>query len=125
MTFVSFEFVVLFVVFMSLYLVLPHKLQNRLLLVTNYVFYGWWDFRFVSLLIISSTIDFLCGLLIDQSPNESDRKKFLAIGIGFNLAILCVFKYFDFFAQNLHDALLPLGIDASMPFLNVVLPIGI
>jgi D-alanyl-lipoteichoic acid acyltransferase DltB (MBOAT superfamily) len=125
MTFVSFEFVVLFVVFLSLYFILPHQWQNRLLLITNYVFYGWWDFRFLSLLIISSTIDFLCGLLIEQSPKESDRRKFLAIGIGFNMATLCVFKYFDFFAQNLHDALFTIGINVSMPVLNVILPIGI
>jgi D-alanyl-lipoteichoic acid acyltransferase DltB (MBOAT superfamily) len=125
MTFVSFEFIVLFLIFLSLYFILPHRLQNRLLLVTNYVFYGWWDYRFLSLLIISSIIDFLCGLLIDQSSIESDRRKFLAIGIGFNLATLCVFKYFDFFAQNLHDSLLTLGIHVSMPVLNVVLPIGI
>ncbi len=125
MTFVSFEFVVLFVVFLSLYFLFPHRWQNRLLLVTNYVFYGWWDWRFLGLLILSSIIDFLCGLLIDRSSSVSDRRKYLSIGIGFNLVTLGIFKYFDFFAQNLHDALLSIGINAGMPMLNVILPIGI
>jgi alginate O-acetyltransferase complex protein AlgI len=125
MTFVSFEFIVFFVIFLALYFVLPHKLQNRLLLVANYVFYAWWDYRFLSLLILSSIIDYLCGLLIDQSQNEFDRRKFLAIGISFNMVTLCVFKYFDFFAQNLHDLLWTIGFNVSMPVLNIILPIGI
>jgi alginate O-acetyltransferase complex protein AlgI len=125
MTFVSFEFIVLFLGFLSLYFILPHAWQNRLLLVTNYVFYGWWDYRFLSLLVMSSVVDFLCGLLIEQSKIESERKKYLAIGLSFNLATLGVFKYFDFFAQSLHDAFGSVGIDVSLPVLNVVLPIGI
>jgi alginate O-acetyltransferase complex protein AlgI len=125
MTFVSFEFIVLFAVFLALYFLFPHKWQNRLLLVTNYVFYGWWDVRFLSLLIMSSIVDFLCGLLIDREQNDSERRKFLAVGITFNLVTLCIFKYFDFFSQNLHAALLGLGIDVGLPTINVILPIGI
>jgi len=125
MTFVSFEFIVLFTVFLALYFALPHKWQNRLLLVTNYIFYGWWDFRFLSLLIMSSIVDFLCGLLIDRSQSQGERRKFLAVGITFNMVTLSIFKYFDFFSQNLHAALLGIGVDVSLPTLNVILPIGI
>ena len=125
MTFVSFEFIVLFAIVLALYFVLNHKWQNLLLLVTNYVFYGWWDFRFLSLLILSSTIDFLCGLMIQNSTNERDRGKYLAIGLSFNLLTLCIFKYYDFFAVSLHAAFSAVGINVSVPVLNVILPIGI
>jgi alginate O-acetyltransferase complex protein AlgI len=125
MTFVSFEFIVLFAVFLPLYLVATHRLQNVLLLVTSYVFYGWWDVRFCSLLLLSSTVDFLCGLLIERAASEAERRQFMTIGLTFNLLTLCIFKYFDFFALSLEASLGRIGVHVSLPLLHVILPIGI
>ena len=61
MNFVSNTFLVFFAVVAGFYWILPHRLQNRLLLVASYVFYGWWDWRFLGLLLVSSLVDFTCG----------------------------------------------------------------
>ena len=62
MLFNSIEFFVFFAIVYALYLRLPHRAQNRLLLLGSYVFYGWWDYRFLSLILISTVVDYLVGL---------------------------------------------------------------
>lgn len=125
MLFNSLEFALFFVIVYSLYLILKHKWQNRMLLVASYVFYGAWDWRFLSLIFISTLLDYICGLKINGSEDEKKRKLFLFISIFGNLSILGFFKYFNFFAGSLDHLLTQFGFSVQSNFMDIVLPIGI
>lgn len=101
------------------------RVQNVLLLVASYVFYGWWDWRFLGLLAASSTVDFLMGRQISRERHEERRRRWLGVSLAFNFGILGGFKYFNFFAGSLHEAFRTLGITLDLPTLHVVLPVGI
>ncbi|MDP8228274.1 MAG: hypothetical protein P9M15_02335, partial [Candidatus Electryoneaceae bacterium] len=103
MGFNSLTFAVFFLTVYLLYLLLSHKAQNRLLLVASYIFYGFWDWRFLSLILLSTTVDYFCGLKIDQYSDKAIRKRYLWISIGVNLSILFFFKYFNFFVDSFFD----------------------
>ena len=125
MLFNSFVFWLFFIVVISLYWSLPHKGQNRMLLVASYIFYGYWDYRFLSLIFASTVIDYFVATGIQASDNQSHRKRLLIISICANLGMLGFFKYFNFFTSELAELISLLGFSASMPVLNVVLPVGI
>lgn len=128
MLFNSFIFLCFFVVFFFLFWgVFQKKLiyQNTLLVVASFVFYGWWDFRFLFLLVASALIDFFVGIKLQLIDDQRSRKILLFISIISNLGILGFFKYFNFFAQSLSDLLSTIGFSASSPMLNIVLPVGI
>jgi len=125
MVFNSLEFAVFFVIVFSLYLLCAHKYQNRLLLVANYVFYGAWDWRFLSLILISTIIDYFCGLKIHSSGSLKRRKVFLFISVFANLSILFFFKYFNFFTDNLVSLFAQFGFDLNINVMNILLPVGI
>ena len=125
MLFNSFIFWLFFIVVISLYWSLPHKGQNRMLLVASYIFYGYWDYRFLSLIFASTVIDYFVATGIQASDNQSHRKRLLIISICANLGMLGFFKYFNFFTSELAELISLLGFSASMPVLNVVLPVGI
>ena len=79
--------------------------QNRLLLLASYFFYGWWDWRFLALMIGSTTLDFLLARAIDSAQSQTARKRFMLTSVALNLAVLGVFKYFNFFVDSfLHVA---------------------
>jgi len=119
------QFAVFFVIVYILYLVLSHKLQNRMLLVASYVFYGAWDWRFLSILIISTLMDYVCSLKIYGSDNPRVRKIFLVISLSGSLTILGFFKYFNFFVESFEALLLHCGLHVTAPLLHVILPVGI
>ncbi len=96
-----------------------------MLLVASYVFYGAWDYRFLSLLFISTAIDYICGLKIYESEDARKRKIFLLVSVFANLAILGFFKYFNFFAVNLQMLLSRFGLPVHLRLLNIILPVGI
>ena len=127
MLFNSFTFVVFFAIVYILYLCFQRKFrwQNWMLLVASYVFYGWWDWRFLSLIAISTVLDYTCGLKISESDNERRRKIFLWLSIVGNLSILGFFKYFNFFIDNLDSLLGSVGIHVPFPVLKILLPPGI
>ncbi len=125
MVFNSFNFLFFFGIVYSLYVNFNRVWQNRLLLVSSYVFYGYWDWRFAMLLLISTTGDFLLGLRIDQSLNNRIRKRWLIGSLVLNLGILSFFKYFNFFVASTISLFDTLGIHLSAPVLHVVLPVGI
>ncbi len=125
MVFNSVTFLVFLAVTLSLYYRLGHRGQNWLLLISSYFFYGWWDFRFVFLLLFTSFFDYFCALWIDQEQNPGKRKMFLSFSIIVNMAVLCIFKYYNFFSDSLRHLLGVLGIHASFPILHVILPVGI
>ena len=124
MLFHSFTFLIFFVLVFSLYLKLSHKLQNRMLLIASYIFYGAWDWRYLGLLFISTLTDYLCGIGVENSKEKS-KKNFVYISVFINLTLLGIFKYYDFFAENFQSLMKNVGIETHPYFLNVALPIGI
>jgi alginate O-acetyltransferase complex protein AlgI len=101
------------------------KAQNIFLLIASYVFYGWWDWRFLLLIVGSSVIDFFVGLSISQSLSDKRRKSLLLTSLVGNLGSLMFFKYFNFFADNLQSLLGSIGLEASPFTLEIILPVGI
>ena len=101
------------------------KLQNALILSASYLFYGWWDYRFLSLIIISTIVDYFIGLELNKSHSKTRRKALLWTSIGVNLGILGFFKYFNFFLENFNQAFIFLGASIDSPALQIVLPVGI
>ena len=100
------------------------KLQNLFIVVASYVFYGWWDWRFLCLIAFTSICSFGAGILIDKYRDTPKRAKAVnVINIVVNLSILGIFKYYDFFAASFADAFL--GGRTERLLLNVILPVGI
>jgi D-alanyl-lipoteichoic acid acyltransferase DltB (MBOAT superfamily) len=121
----SLEFAVFLVFVLALYLCLPQRAQNRMLLVASYVFYGAWDWRFLGLIALSTLIDYAVGLRIAASDDPARRKRWVVVSIVSNLGILGAFKYAGFFAASLGRLGEALGLDVSPPVLSIVLPVGI
>ncbi len=101
------------------------RLQNLLIVVASYVFYGWWDWRFLSLIIFSTLIDFVVGLLLKDENNTLKRKLFLLISICVNLGFLGFFKYYNFFLDNFVSAFSFFGTEIQADGLKIILPVGI
>tara|TARA_B110000459_G_C16605587_1_gene493372 strand:+ start:422 stop:1828 length:1407 start_codon:yes stop_codon:yes gene_type:complete len=101
------------------------KLQNILLLIASYLFYGWWDWRFLSLIIFSSFVDYYVGIALSKTNIQHKRKLLLLISILVNLGFLGFFKYFNFFAESFADAFTLLGNPIEASRLNIILPVGI
>ncbi len=125
MVFNSLHFVAFFVVVYALYRVLPHRAQNVMLLGASYYFYAAWDWRFLSLLLGSTVIDYTCARAIARTEDAARRRAWLVLSLAFNLGMLGFFKYFNFFAESLHDLAALAGWELSVTTLRVVLPIGI
>ncbi len=125
MIFNELNFWVFYLCVFGLYWILPHKAQNRLLLVASYIFYGAWDWRFLSLIAISTIVDYYVGLQLDKQKDAGGRKKLLILSLLVNLGLLGIFKYFGFFAENFQALLGAIGIEASPLTLSIVLPVGI
>jgi alginate O-acetyltransferase complex protein AlgI len=125
MVFNSLHFVWFFLVVYALYRVLPHRAQNWLLLVASYYFYAAWDWRFLGLLVASTLVDYTCGRLLGGTESPRRRRTLLCLSLGFNLALLGFFKYFNFFADNLHGLFAALGFRLDFVTLRVLLPVGI
>ena len=127
MLFNSFEFLIFLPIVFALYwFVFNRSLrwQNSFILIASYFFYGWWSKRFLGLLMLSTLLDYCYGFgVASQSKNKA--RLFLTLSIINNLGILCVFKYYDFFAQQLNALLQHIGMHSDIVMLHVVLPIGI
>ncbi len=129
MLFNSYCFWLFFLVVFVLYAGLNHKWQNRLLLVASYIFYGAWDWRFLSLIWISTVVDFFVALKIDEhrhsSNHERQKKLWLIVSLCTNLGLLGFFKYCGFFVEEMGQLMDWLGVPLSLPSLSIVLPVGI
>ena len=125
MLFNSLTFFLFFGVVFLLYLVLPHRGQNRLLLAASYLFYGAWDWRFLFLLMFTTTTDFLFARAIGASDSPRTRKGWVGASVVLDLGILGFFKYFNFFVDSFAALLEGLGLHSSLPVLRIVLPVGI
>jgi len=101
------------------------RAQNFLLLLASYLFYGWWDWRFLSLILFSSLVDFFIGKALKDEERQGRRKILLWSSILVNLGFLGFFKYYNFFLENFVDAFKFFGQDISVGSLNIILPVGI
>lgn len=102
--------------------------QNSMLLLVSYIFYGWWDWRFTFLLLFSTLLDYYSGIKIQESSNDRIRKFWLVLSIGINLGFLGFFKYYNFFVVQFADLLKNVGFsvnESSLMILKIVLPVGI
>uniref|UniRef100_UPI00359450F7 MBOAT family O-acyltransferase n=1 Tax=Aquiflexum sp. TaxID=1872584 RepID=UPI00359450F7 len=101
------------------------KAQNGFILLASYVFYGWWDWRFLGLIAFSSLVDYICGLKIGDAEDTFKRKVYLGISLGVNLGLLGFFKYFNFFIESATDLINTAGFQANPYSLQLILPVGI
>lgn len=101
------------------------KLQNWLIVVSSYIFYGWWDWRFLSLVLFSTLVDYSIGLLLSNQEHVNKRKIYLWISMIVNLGFLGVFKYYNFFAANFETAFSFFGSTITTSRLDIILPVGI
>lgn len=128
MLFNSMDFAVFLPIVFFLYWIFFKDLrgQNILLLGASYVFYGWWDWRFLSLLALSSLIDYTVGIGMSRTPDPGRRKILLCVSLFANLGFLGFFKYFNFFAENFTQAFSLLGHPIpNTSTLHIILPVGI
>ena len=125
MLFNSFQFSLFLAVVYSLYRVLSHRNQNYMLLAASYIFYASWDWRFLFLILVSTVVDFIAGIKIDKTDNDTTRKLYVALSVAVNLGILGFFKYFNFFADSLAGLMGYFDMEADYRLLNIVLPVGI
>ncbi len=127
MFFNSFEFLLFLpIVFILYWFVFNKSLkwQNILVLVASYFFYGWWSWKFMSLLMLSTALDFTYGLWV-ASPNRKKAKFFLWLSIINNLGIFGLFKYYNFFAVQFQKGFELLDLHTNPVLLQIALPIGI
>lgn len=101
------------------------QLQNIFLLVASYVFYGWWDWRFLGLIAFSSVLDFGLGRELGRAKSQRARRWLLSASLAANLGLLGVFKYFNFFGDSFADLLGVFGLNPTWTTLSIVLPVGI
>ena len=128
MLFNSLAFPFFLIIVLSIYwLCLDNKVkyQNILLLIASYIFYGWWDWRFLFLILISSIIDFLSASQINKSTTNKSKKYFLAISIIANISFLLYFKYMNFFIESFIESFKLFGGSYDFSSINIILPVGI
>ncbi len=128
MLFNSFEFLLFLPIVFLLYwqVFRGRRLQNLLIVVASYVFYGWWDWRFLFLIALTSFCSFTSGLLLEHYEGRRRWQQAVsATNIIFNLLILGIFKYYNFFVENLDALFGMMGYHLDWVTLNVILPVGI
>ena len=101
------------------------RVQNLLLLIVSYVFYGWWDWRFLSLIAFSSVVDFLVAQGMTGTKDRKRRSLLLTVSLSVNLGMLGFFKYYNFFVDSFIDLFSLFGVSLSVHTLSVILPVGI
>jgi D-alanyl-lipoteichoic acid acyltransferase DltB (MBOAT superfamily) len=128
MLFNSVDFVIFLPIVFIFYWFITYKnlkLQNLLIVVASYFFYGWWDWRFLTLIFLSTIVDYSVGIGLNNENNLKKRKILLLLSISVNLGLLLFFKYFNFFTDSFVIAFTFLGIEFKREALNIVLPVGI
>jgi D-alanyl-lipoteichoic acid acyltransferase DltB (MBOAT superfamily) len=128
MLFNSLEFVIFLpTVFLLYWFVFQKnlKLQNLFILAVSYIFYCWWDWRFLFLIILCSAMNYAAGILLSSTENQKNRKLILVLSCILSLGLLGVFKYFNFFVDNFINSFALIGIRLEARTLNIILPVGI
>jgi len=126
MIFTEFRFLAFFALVFSVHWMLRRPTARKAwLLLSSYAFYAAWDWRFLSLIITSTLVDYVAGARIDSSSDDTARKWWLRLSLIANLGILGFFKYFDFFLSSTASLLQGIGFEANLPVLELILPVGI
>lgn len=128
MLFNSLEFLVFLPVVFLIYWAINEfgiKMQNVFLILVSYFFYGWWDVRFLSLIVFSSLVDYLVGIYLSKASSAKGRKLLLFVSIFVNLGFLGFFKYYNFFIESFVEAFSFFGHHANPYSLKIILPVGI
>ena len=128
MLFNSFEFLIFLpIVFLSYWFVFRRRWwRNLFVVVASYVFYSWWDWRFLILIALTSLFSFISGLLLERFEGQRKLQKAVsATNIVLNLTILGIFKYYNFFVENLDALFGIMGFHLDWVSMNVILPVGI
>ncbi len=128
MLFNSIDFAVFLPIVFFLYWFVTNKnlrIQNLLIVIASYVFYAWWDWRFLSLILCSTIVDYAVGLGLGNQKKPRNRRVLLWISILVNLGFLGFFKYYNFFLDNFIASFSFFGTDIKANSLNVILPVGI
>lgn len=128
MLFNSIDFAIFLPIVFALYwFVFSHNLraQNLFILIASYVFYGWWDWKFLSLIFLSSLIDYFIGLGLAKQRNITKRKLLLSVSLAVNLGLLGFFKYYNFFIGSFTEAFSFFGREINPNTLDIILPVGI
>jgi alginate O-acetyltransferase complex protein AlgI len=122
MLFNSIVFIVFLIFVVTTNYLLPSKWRKYFLVSAGYVFYGYWDWRFCGLLLLSTIVDFYLGQAIAKADNIISKKRFLSLSIFLNLSLLGFFKYFNFFIDTFQSSF---GASLDFLHLNLILPVGI
>lgn len=128
MLFNSFEFLVFLPIVFLLYWFAFKKLrvQNLFVVVASYLFYGWWDWRFLILIAFTTLCSYASGILLERQENHRHIQRLISIAnIVLNLTILGIFKYFNFFSENLQHLFQWFGFELDWVTLDILLPVGI
>ena len=126
MTFTSLTFLLFFPLAFLLYWVKPQqKWQNSVLVLASYFFYGWWDYRFCLLMLLSSLVDYFIGMAVHGNDDRRRRRRYLFLSLISNLGLLGYFKYFNFFGDSLTALLSQFGWSVHPIIADVILPVGI
>ena len=129
MLFNSFEYLIFLPTVFILYWFVFNKnlkIQNTLVLLSSYLFYGWWDYRFLSLIFLSTVVDYIIGLNISKQDSQKNKKLLLLTSVLFNLSVLGFFKYYNFFVDSWIELFSSIGYEIkSVWTLNIILPVGI
>ena len=128
MLFNTIDFAVFLPLVFLIYWFVTHKnlkFQNFFIVIASYIFYGWWDWRFLTLILFSTIVDYSMGLALNNARNKGKRKIFLWTSIIVNLGFLGFFKYYNFFQDNFVTAFSFFGNEISSSSLNIILPVGI
>ena len=125
MWFNSWEFAIYLPVVLLTYYALNHRAQNIWLIIASYVFYGFWDWRFLALIAFSTLIDFFAAQQISDSKTKTRKKAFLLLSLSVNLGALATFKYFNFFVDSFIEFGALFGLNFDTPVMRLLPPIGI
>lgn len=127
MLFNSIDFAIFFPLVFILYWCVSKNLtlRNILILVASYLFYSWWDWRFLSLIVVSSLVDFIVGQSLERTKDKNKRKGLLMVSLIVNLGFLFYFKYTNFFIETFVDAFTLFGKELEISTLHIILPVGI
>ena len=128
MLFNSIDFAIFLPIIFILYWFLAKnslRWQNILLVAASYVFYAWWDYRFLALIILSTLVDYSVARLMSKPAFKTKRKVLLLLSVGFNLGLLGFFKYYNFFIESWISAWEASGVNIQSSTLNIILPVGI
>tara|TARA_Y100000589_G_scaffold59652_1_gene50217 strand:+ start:608 stop:1999 length:1392 start_codon:yes stop_codon:yes gene_type:complete len=128
MLFNSIDFAIFLPIVFLLYWFVAQKnlrLQNSVIVVASYIFYGWWDWRFLSLITFSTVVDYLVGKKLGTEDKQLKRKVLLCTSIIVNVGLLGFFKYYNFFIENFAHAFSLFGMQNNISRLNIILPVGI